>query len=101
MAKKRETIIFRCTAKEKEELKKRAGKGTVSGYLRDQAFKEGPEKTLRDLIPETLGGIEEMDMLLRALDGSTNTELREKVMGMFPKREWKVAGSDAKRDIVQ
>ena len=26
MAKKRETIIFRCTAKEKEELKKRAGK---------------------------------------------------------------------------
>ena len=58
-------------------------------------------KTLRDLIPETLGGIEEMDMLLRAIDGSTDTELREKVMGMFPKREWKGAGSDAKRDIVQ
>ena len=34
-------------------------------------------------------------MLLRMIDGSTDTELREKVMGMFPKREWK-AGSDAR-----
>ncbi|MCI8297623.1 MAG: hypothetical protein HFG22_17450 [Lachnospiraceae bacterium] len=92
--------MIRCTAKEKEKLKRLAGKGTVSGYLRDQAFKEGPEKTLRDLMPETLKGIGEMDMLLRMIDGSTDTELREKVMGMFPKREWK-AGSDAKRDIVQ
>ena len=40
-------------------------------------------------------------MLLRMIDESTDTELREKVMGMFPKREWKGAGSDAKRDIVQ
>ncbi len=50
-------IMIRCTAKEKEKLKRLAGKGTVSGYLRDQAFKEGPEKTLRDLMPETLKGI--------------------------------------------
>ena len=50
-------IMIRCTAKEKEKLKRLAGKGTVSGYLRDKAFKEGPEKTLRDLMPETLKGI--------------------------------------------
>lgn len=102
MAKKRETIIFRCTAKEKETLKKLAGKKTVSGYLRERALREGPMETLRDLIPGTLEGIEKMDLLLRAIEGSGDIELKEKVRGMFP--GWEQRGGrriDAKRDVDQ